>query len=132
MYGSLPKIERSFDLDHKGAVTGVEYKGSFTVRCVLNVGQKHSVELEKSRLMADQRNPTNGLISLAVALAEIRGRLVDSPSWWKDSKAATDFIDDDVVYEVFNRCLDMEDQWKTELKKNAEEAASKNAQTVSQ
>lgn len=132
MYGSLPKIERSFDLDYKGQTTGVEYKGTFTVRCILNVGQKHTVELEKSRLMADQRNPTNGLLSISVALAEIRGRLVEAPAWWKDSKSATDFLDEDVIYEVFNRCLDMEEQWKSELKKNAEEVASKNAPTVSQ
>lgn len=132
MYGSLPKIERSFDLDYKGQITGLEYKGTFTVRCVLNVGQKHAVELEKSRLMADQRNPTNGLIGISVALAEIRGRLVEAPAWWKDSKSATDFLDDDVVYEVFNRCLDMEEQWKSDLKKSAEEVASKNVQTVNQ
>lgn len=126
MYRSLPKIEKSFDLDYKGLITGLEYKGTFTVRCILNIGQKHAVELEKSRLMADQRNPTNGLVSIAVTLAEIRGRIIEAPAWWKDSKAATDFLDEDVIYEVFNRCLEIEDQWKAELKKNSEELASKN------
>ena len=93
MYGSLPKIERSFDLDYIGKTTGLAYKGVFTVKCLLNIGQKHAVELEKSRLIADQRNPTNGLLNIAVALAELRGRIVEAPSWWKDSKSATDFFD---------------------------------------
>ena len=132
MYGSLPKFERSFDLNYTGKTTGLPYKGTFTVRCVLNIGQKHSVELEKSRLIADQRNPTNSLLNIAIALAELRGRIIEAPSWWKDSKSATDFLDEDVIYDLFNQCLDLEDKWKEEVKKNAEEVASKNEQTVSQ
>jgi hypothetical protein len=126
MYGALPKIEKSFEIDHKGSVTGIEYKGTFTVRCILNIGQKHVVELEKSRLMADQRNPTPDLIGMAIALAETRGRIIEAPAWWKDSKLATDILDEEVIYEVYNKCLELEEQWKIDIKKNAEEAASKN------
>lgn len=126
MYGALPKSERSFDLKFLGPNTGYEYAGAFTVRCLLTIGQKHQIELEKSRLMADQRNPTNGLTNIAVALAEIRGRMVEAPAWWKDSKGGADLLDEEVIYEIFNKCLDLEDEWKAELKAKSEEAASKN------
>jgi hypothetical protein len=131
MYKTLPKIDRSFEVDLKGATTGLEYKGTFTVRCVLNIGQKHQVELEKSRLTGDHRNPTNGLANIAVTLAEIHGRVVEAPAFWKDLKNGAEILDEDVVYEIYNKCMDLEDQWKSELKKAGEEAASKNVQTVS-
>jgi len=132
MYGTLPKNERSFDFDAVGSTTGFAYKGAFTVRCVLNLGQKHTVELEKSRLTADQRNPSQTLLGLAVALAELRGRIVEAPAWWKDSKGGADILDEEVIYDLLNKCLDLEEQWKTDVRKAGEEAASKNAQTVTQ
>jgi hypothetical protein len=132
MYSALPKQERSFDLKVTGGVTGHEYAGTFTVRCVLNIGQKHAIELEKSRLLSDQRNPTNGLASIAVTLAEIHGRTVEAPAWWKDSNAGADLLDEDVIFAIFDKCLELEDQWKAELKAKGQEAASKNAQTVTQ
>lgn len=131
MYKTLPKIERSFEVDFVGGSTGLTYKGTFTVRCVLNIGQKHAVELEKSRLTGDHRNPTNGLSNIAVTLAEIHGRVVEAPAFWKDSKGGSDILDEDLVYEIYSKCMDLEDQWKSELKKVGEEAASKNAPTVS-
>lgn len=131
MYTNLPKNERSFDLDVTGAATGFPYKGTFTVRCVLNIAQRHAIELEKSRLTADQRNPSQQLAAMSMVLAEIRGRIVEAPAWWKDSKGGAELLDDEVIYEIFSKCMDLEDAWKAELKKAGEEAASKNAQTVS-
>jgi len=130
MYAALPKQERSFDFKEVGTITSEEYAGTFTVRCILNIGQKHAIELEKSRLLADQRNPTNGLISISIALAELHGRIIESPSWWKDSNNGIDIFDEEVIYSIFDKCMELEEQWKTELKAKGEEAASKNAQTV--
>lgn len=130
MYGTLPKQERSFDFKETGSVTGFEYTGTFTVRCALNIGQKHAIELEKSRLLADQRNPTAGLVNIAVALSEIRGRIISAPSWWKDSNGGADLLDEEVIFTLFDRCIELADQWATELKTKGEEAASKNVETV--
>jgi hypothetical protein len=130
MYGALPKQDRSFDFKEIGSVTGFEYTGTFTVRCALNIGQKHSIELEKSRLLADQRNPTAGLVNIAVALSEIRGRIIEAPSWWKDSSSGADLLDEEIVFAIFDKCIELAEQWASELKTKGEEAASKNVGTV--
>ena len=126
MYGSLPKLEKSFDFSVAGKLTGLKYEGTFTVRCVLSVAQRHSMELERTRLLADYKNPTPDLAALSGTLAECRHRIVDAPGWWKD-KQGSDLLDDEIIFLIFNKCLEAEEQWKNELKAKAEEAASKNA-----
>ena len=126
MYDALPKLEKTFDFSYTGENTGLEYQGVFTVRCVLNIGQKHSIEIEESRLMADNRNPTAGLANIATALAELHGRIVEGPAWWKDSKSAADILDEGLIYAILSKCWEAEDDWKAGLKKKAEEAVAKN------
>ena len=69
MYGSLPKMEKSFDFVVVGDTTGYKYEGQFTVRCLLTVAQRHAMELERTRLMSDYKNPSPDLASLSGALA---------------------------------------------------------------
>ena len=123
MYGALPKIERSFDLEHTGLVTGHKYTGTFTVRCVLNLQLKHQLELDKTRLMSDLRNPTDRLEGIAGALSELKVRIVEAPAWWKDSNNGYNLLDEDVVAELYTKCLDMEAEWRTELKAKAGDAS---------
>jgi hypothetical protein len=120
MYGALPKIERSFDLEHEGSVTGFSYKGTFTVRCVLNIQLKHQVELDRTRLMSDMRNPTPELEGIATALAELKARIIEGPAWWKDSNAGLNLLDEDAIGTLYTKCQEMEIAWRKELKVKAE------------
>lgn len=120
MYGALPKIERSFDFNHKGEITDHVYAGTFTVRCVLNIQLKHQLELDKTRMMSDLRNPTGHLEGIASALAELKARIIEAPAWWKDSNNGLEILDEDVVAELYAKCQDMEIEWRKELKSKAE------------
>jgi len=126
MYDALPKNERSFDFDAVGETTGYHYKGTFTVKCILDVGTRHQLELEKTRLTADYANPSQGLRSIAIALSTLRTKITDSPAWWKDSLAGSNIKDEEVLYALYERCSQMEDEWRNELKKRAEEAQKVN------
>lgn len=119
MYGALPKIEKSFDFNHTGFLTGHEYAGTFTVRCVLSIQQKHQIELDKTRLMSDLKNPTDRLDGIASAIAELKVRIMEGPAWWKDSNFGFSLIDEDVVAQLYTQCLDMENSWREELKAKA-------------
>jgi len=126
MYDALPSRERSFDADYVGQITGHRYKGTFTVYCVLDISQMHAAELEKSRLTLDIRNPTNGLKGVSNVLGELRTRIIEGPAWWKDSKLGTSILDFDLLSYLLDKCDELEDLWKDEIKKKAGEIASKN------
>lgn len=131
MYQTLPKNEKSFDLDLVGEDTGVPYKGTFTAKCVLNIAGRHAMELEKTRLMADYANPSNGLAGIAIALASIRAKIVEGPAWWKDSDGGSNIIDQNVIFRLYDECNRVEGAWRKELKKDAEEAQKGNSPTES-
>lgn len=123
MYGALPKMERSFDFQHEGGLTGFQYSGTFTVRCVLNINLKHQVELDKTRLMSDMKNPTERLEAISTALAELKARIIEGPAWWKDSNGGLTILDEDVIALLYAKCQDTELEWRKDLKAKAETAA---------
>ena len=122
LYDSLPKNEKTFDIDLVGDTTGVKYKGQFTVYCVLDMKGKHALELEKTRLMADYANPSRGLFGIATSLATIRVRTVSSPAWWKNTDDGANIKDENVIFAIYDKCLEMEKEWRRELKEASEEA----------
>jgi hypothetical protein len=121
----LPKNEAVFDLDHTGDVTGKRYEGQFKVLCVLNMAQKHSMELEKTRLMGNFANPTDGLAGIAVILSTLRAKIVDAPEWWKQSGGGYDIMDEDALVAVYNKIMAAEAEWRTNLKEKGKKAQEK-------
>lgn len=122
LYDSLPKNEAVFDLKVVGDTTGETYEGQFTVTCVLNMSGRHALELEKTRLQADYANPSRGLAGIAVHLATVRAKILESPAWWKNSDEGSLIIDENVTYALYDKCNEVEAEWRKELKKKSEEA----------
>lgn len=122
MYSTLPKNEKTFAIDILGEDTGLKYQGEFTVRCVLNMAGKHQLELEKTRLMADYANPSRGLAGIAISLATIRARIVKAPDWWEETDFGAEIIDENVILELYDRCVSAENDWRNSVKKKSEEA----------
>lgn len=126
MYDTLPKNERAFDVDLVGDTTGVQYKGTFTARCILNMAGRHAMELEKTRLMADYKNPSDGLAGISITLATLRSKIVEGPAWWKDSEGGATIIDDNVLLSLYDEVNKLENAWRKDLKKNAEDTPKGN------
>ena len=126
MYDSLPKNEKTFSIDLNGEDTYLNYKGEFTVKCIVDMGGKHAEELEKTRLTADYANPSDGLYGVATSLAKLRSRVVKSPQWWTDSDGGTGIKDYNIIMHLYGECLRLEDEWRTELKKKASVAQKEN------
>lgn len=112
----LPISESTFDIDVKGDTTLKEYKGQFTCRCVLTMGQKHVLELEKSRLLGSYTNPTDDLIGIAVIFSNLRQKLIDGPEWWKQSVGGTTIKDENVLVEIFEKIQKAENEWRQKIK----------------
>ena len=115
----LPKNEKSFQLEHVGEITGKKYEGTFTVKCVLNTGEKRALEIEKSALSADLSNPTGNLSALSTVIASLRVRVIKSPDWFKQSILTLDLLDEEVLFGLYGKCLDQESEWLKEVKGDA-------------
>ena len=130
MYDILPKNEKNFDLKTKGETTSVSYEGRFKCKCILDISGKHSLELEKTRLMADYANPTNGLQGISLTIATLRAKLVEWPSWWDDSNYGLNILDENVILEIFDQVEDAEIKWRLDLREQADAArAAEQAKT---
>jgi len=112
--------ERTVDISCTGEVTGKKYEGSFTVLCSLNIGQRHALALEKTRLLGNHSNPTDDLIGLSVILANLRIKVVDGPEWWKQSKGGSTLEDEEVIVTLFEKIQEAERLWKDSLKQKAQ------------
>lgn len=114
---SLPNKEKTFDFDYEGLETGKKYDGRFTVRCLLSVGQKHTMALEETRLLGNYANPTEDLAGYAMILSNLRAKIIDAPEWYKQSNGGILIDDEDVLVELFRKIKEMELAWKEDLKK---------------
>jgi hypothetical protein len=126
----LPSKEKTFDFDHIGEDTGKKYEGRFTVLCTLNIGQKHSLALEKTRLLGNYPNPTDDLAGLAIILANLRAKVVDGPEWWKQSIGGTLIDDESVLVDLYNRVQEAEVEWKENLKKKTQNLPDQSQSTT--
>jgi hypothetical protein len=116
----LPSKERTFDFEHVGETTGKKYDGRFTALCVLNVGQRHLLGLEKTRLLGSYANPTDDLAGLAIILANLRTKIVDGPEWWKQSNGGALIDDEDALVVLYRKVQEAEQKWKEELKEKTQ------------
>lgn len=117
----LPKKERTFSFSYVSQESGATYEGTFTVKCKLNVAEKYQLELEKSRLMSDMANPTNGLMGMAIALSNLRTKIVDGPNWWSQGKGLG-IEDEDTLVALFDRVEEESSNWRKELGEKAKAA----------
>lgn len=122
----LPKNESVFDFDFISEL-GRKYEGRFTALCVLDMGQKHRLELEKTRLLGNHANPTDGLAGIAIVLATLRSKIIDAPEWWKQSNGGFLIKDEDVLVALYDKIQAAEAEWRNqlmEMKKKALETTS--------
>jgi len=115
----LPKNEKSFLFDHIGELTGRKYEGTFTVKCILNTSEKRILEIEKSAITADLSNPTGNLSALSTVISNLRVRVLKSPDWFKQSIVTLDLLDEEVLFELYGKTLDLEEEWIKEVKGEA-------------
>lgn len=121
IYMELPKNESTFDFNEVGDTTMKKHDGVFTCLCVLTIAQKHNLELEKNRLLSDFINPTDGLATIAVILANLRAKIIKAPTWWEQSNGGLDILDEDIVVKLYNKVRQKEQEWRDSVKKMAED-----------
>ena len=115
----LPKNEAVFEVSIEGDTTFKRYEGQFTVRCVLTMGQKHAMEMDKTRLLGNYNYPTDSLAGLAEIFANLKAKVVDGPEWWKQSLGGTSIKDENVLIDVYNKAQEAEKTWRQKVQEMA-------------
>jgi hypothetical protein len=135
----LPINESTFELaDDKGepvigSSTGNKYEGSFTVKCVLTNAEAVRVAINTEKYGQGEATLPQyyKLFNRAMAEAEVRvvfdkdKKRPAAPSWWVDSDAGRELKDQNVVFEIYNRCMAIEKAWKEKLNAKAAESEKK-------
>jgi len=124
MYNALPKNEKTFSISVDGDTSGEKFEGQFTAKCVLNMAEKHTKELEKTRLLSDYANPSTGLAGIAEILSTIRSRLIKWPSWWANLDFGAKMLDENVIITIYDELIAAETEWRSEIKKKSMPAES--------
>ena len=117
----LPKNEKSFLFRHEGELTKRIYEGDFKVKCLLSIGDKRILEIEKSQLTVDLTNPTGNLSAIGTVVANLRVRVIDAPDWFKQNIRSLDILDEEVFFELYSKCIDAETEWIKSIKSDVKE-----------
>lgn len=118
----------------EGDITGHKYEGQFSVKCALSMSDKRLLEIEQSRLSMDLLNPTDNLLAISRVVANLRVRVLEAPDWFSQIISSLDILDDNVIFDLYGKCLDVSAEWRDEIKKKAEPEKQKegNSQVESQ
>jgi hypothetical protein len=106
-------------MDYHGADTNFHYCGTFTVKALLNIGEKAAVEVQKSVIKSELSNASTTLEAYANILSNLRVRIIDAPDWWKSSRGGMTIDDEDALIELFELVMKQEDEWRAEVKAKA-------------
>ena len=113
----------SFVVDLTGESSGDNYKGKFSSKLLLSHREQLFQDRERRRLLGE--NPEQASVramNQAQVFSELRIRLVETPSWWKDSDGGLDLVDDDVVAGVYAKVKEALEEYELERFKKVEEA----------
>jgi len=126
----LPPNESSFEFECVGDKTGKKYDGTFTVKCVLANHETIEVASRAERYNGGVATLAGyyKLFNRAIAEAEVRIKFDPvkkrqmAPSWWIDSDAGRELLDQNVVFDLYYKIVEQEKDWNDKVKRGAAEA----------
>lgn len=114
--------EYTFMLSSKGESTEQKYEGAFKVKCLLTNAEKVNIGLRLDSYNGGSKTVAAGVAILNATLAELDVRVIEAPSFWKDSDNGRELMDTNIVYEVFAKANEAEADFKKRLKEVADKA----------
>lgn len=106
-----PSTEGLFEINVKGDITGKQYSGQFKCK-ILNVKGRAAVAKHFAFLNGDiAKNLDPLILALHEQISFLRYCLVDYPDFWKKSDLGYDLHDENVIREIYNKCIDFEESY---------------------
>jgi len=119
----LPSMEYRFDISVNGDETKTVFHGSFTYKRP-TIAVRSMIEQMRVRLNGDLRTLDSEIALNNEALSMLRFTLTDSPQWWKDCDCGGNLHDENVIFELYNKCIQFEADWRKKVFGGKVEAVS--------
>lgn len=111
---SLPSMEHTFSINVQGTDTGRYYDGTFTyVRP--NLHKKSEIAKMSSRLNEDLKTLPEDIVAFNYICANLFFTITSFPDWWSEANYGRDLYDANVVYEIFKKVTDFENDWQQRI-----------------
>ncbi len=118
----LPKNEKSFHINVVGETSGERYEGDFTCICVPFIALRNKIARDEIRERGDLDTVTDELFIRARWLVNCQNRLMTWPDWWSGSANGARLMDENVLKEVYDQCIEAEVEWRKSVKEKTTEA----------
>ena len=119
----------TFVVDEKGEISDQQFQGKFSAKLRLTHKEQLMVDREYRKLIGDKpEHATLRSKNQADVISQLYIRVVDSPSWWRESDNGLDLLDDNVVAAIYTKITETvakEDAEKIEKAKEAAEQLKK-------
>ena len=122
--------EYTFMLSTKGESTGMKYEGAFKVKCLLTTTEKVDIGLRLDAYNRGSKTVPQSTAILNATLAELDIRVMESPSFWKDSDSGRQLLDTNIIFEVFKLSTEAEEDFRKRLKEKSDDAEKKAEESV--
>lgn len=114
MQFKLPSMEKTFNIELNGSITGVTFAGQFTYKKP-SLGAKSKIDVMHKSMNGDLRTLDDNTYLFNQAISYLRYSLISFPDWWKETSMGMELHDSNVVIEVYNKCIDFESEFLTKL-----------------
>lgn len=115
-----------FFVNIEAAANKQTYQGQFKVKCVLSPLEYIQSDATYRELLG-KTNPqfaTEYVAQLAYALAQLKYRLMDSPSWYKNEVNGIDGsnVDDKILLHIFEKAIQCEEDYRKGMEERSKQA----------
>jgi len=80
-----------------------------------NLGARSRIDVMRTRLDGDLDNLDYAVRDYNKAVSYLRYTLSEYPDWWRDSSFGFDLYDANVISEIYNKCMEFEEEWKKKV-----------------
>jgi hypothetical protein len=124
--------EGHFSFNSIGEKTGQSYMGDFKVKCIIS--PMDFIEIDKmyrGLLGNNMQFAEQHARQIAFTFSQLHFRVIEAPEWYIEGQIKGKTIkDDNVLFELLNTCLDCEEKYVTQKKKEQEELQKKLTQSI--
>lgn len=113
--GGAPPTEKQFSISIQGSLSKRPYQGDFVCKIP---NQKERSQARRFQASLDGPNALNldvATLNLHYMVSHLRFSLKNSPEWWRNSDFGFELLDYNVIQEVYDKVLEFEDEWYTEI-----------------
>ena len=112
-----------FTISVEGEQTGETFRGKFVAKLRLTHREQLIQDRQRRTLLGDKpEHASIRCLNQAEIFSELATRIVDAPSWWKDSDGGLELVDDDVVGAVYSELSKKIREDEEQRQKKLEEA----------